>query len=125
MTAETTLQSDHPLLFAHECPHCHSNQTVEHTATLLNLKVQLCTKCGIKFKIAEDGTLDSWAFNTIINGNTYKLVFLTSCNGKPEFSIWHAKENALLGSEILTLKFLPDITPDNVQQKLPIYLIFL
>ena len=128
MTTETTLHSDHPLLFAHECPHCHSNQTIEHTASFLELKVQLCTQCGVKFQLnEEDGSLNSWSFETTINGRTYKLVFLTELNGKPEFSVWHVRgpNSGSFGQEILTLKFLPDINPDNVQQKLSLYLVFL
>lgn len=127
MSTEETLQSDHPLLFAHECPHCHSNQTTEYTATLINLKVNLCTQCGVKFQIDKDGSINSWSFETTINNRTYKLVFLTELNGKPEFSVWHVRgpNSGPFGHEILTLKFLPDINPDNVQQKLSLYLVFL
>ena len=61
---------------------------------------------------------------TTIFYNDYRVIFyMPESNHGAEFTIQH-KSNYKF-TTILTLPFHPDITPENIKDKLPIYLTFL
>lgn len=96
------------------CPFCQTE--VPEIINDFNCKVHCCP-CGVKFTV-KDGELHSWSFKVTLRDEVFQLIFCKEMLGKPEFSLWDKKQ------QILTFKFLPDITPQNAEEKVKLMLVF-
>lgn len=95
------------------CPFCQT--LVEETTNAFNAKVHSCP-CGVKFTI-KNNEINSWSFRVMLH-EEFQLVFIKEMMGKPLFSLFDKKK------EILSFKFLPNITPSNAKEKVKLLLVF-
>jgi len=102
------------------CPVCQSDQSVlTENDKFKGYYYQQCP-CGVRFKPQDDAGSESWGFKVIIGERCYQLTFIKLLSdGMPDFSLLDEKK------EILRLRFLPNITPSNAQEKVKTMLVFL
>jgi|SRR5277367_347915 len=100
------------------CPYCQTKLEPRLTQRLTqHISCIYVCPCGVEFNM-KNNQMFYWSFYTIVNQQKFMLIFITQFGGTQSFSIWDDNRR------VLQLSILPNITPTNAQEKIPLYLLF-
>lgn len=107
-----------------KCQFC-NNFCIRGDKNIENNRWWKCEECRINYLISFDGKIDTANFRSSNISNEFYTIRILFKEEESTIHFWTKKDTYYSATSVVTLNSIINITPENMQDKLKTYLLFL